>query len=296
MGIRLGGALALGLSFAVMVGPALAADAHAGFVECPPVNAPIYGPVLTLSPKVTERFVMINAPCADPVAGEIIYSQTPGSHPAVLFVHWLGDPKTTNHTEFEADAIALAERGVTSLLIDAIWSKPGWFDKVGVSAKADVAQANGQLAGLYSALDVLEDEEGVDPDRIAYVGHDFGAMFGALLASDDTRLRYVVLMAGVPTFSEWYLLGKAHPNREAYVRALDDDLDIPASLARSKARAFLFQFAAHDRYISAERAAGFSGSSPLPRAVMTYDTDHALAVPQATADRRAWLIEHLFAP
>jgi len=27
---------------------------------------------------------------------------------------------------------------------------------------------------------------------------------------------------------------------------------------------------------------------------MSYDADHSLAVPQAAADRRAWLLEHLF--
>ncbi len=80
-------------------------------------------------------------------------------------------------------------------------------------------------------------------------------------------------MAGVPTLSEWYLLGKTHPQKDAYVRALDA-LDITASLGRSKAKAFLFQFAARDHYITADRAAAFASASPLPRAVMTYDADH----------------------
>jgi len=177
----------------------------------------------------------------------------------VLFVHWLGDAPTTNHTEFEADAIALAKRGVTSVLIDAMWSRPDWFDKVGVSAEADIAQAKAQLGDLSAALDLLERQKGVDPHRIAYVGHDFGAMFGALLAGDDPRPSYVVLMAGVPTLSEWYLLGKTHPQKDAYVRALDA-LDITASLGRSKAKAFLFQFAAHDHYIAADRAAAFAAA------------------------------------
>ena len=51
------------------------------------------------------------------ISGELIPGQGAGPHPAVLFVHWLGDPPTTNHTEFEADAGALAKLGVTSLLV-----------------------------------------------------------------------------------------------------------------------------------------------------------------------------------
>jgi len=278
MGIRLGGALALAFLL-LAIGPAEAAN-------CPPA----LGPVRTLAPKITARPILVGEGCAK---GEIISGPSVGLHPGVLFVHWLGDAPTTNHTEFEADAIALAKRGVTSVLIDAMWSKSDWFDKVGVSADADVAQAKAQLGDLSAALDLLERQKGVDPRRIAYVGHDFGAMFGALLAGDDPRPSYVVLMAGVPTLSEWYLLGKTHPQKDAYVRALDA-LDITASLGRSKAKAFLFQFAAHDHYIAADRAAAFAAASPLPRAVMSYDADHSLAAPQAAADRRAWLLEHLF--
>ena len=280
MVIRLGGALAL--TFLLLaINPARAA-------ECPAAT----GSVRTLAPKITARPIVVGAACAK---GEIISGPSAGPHPGVLFVHWLGDPKTTNHTEFEADAVALARRGVTSVLVDAMWSREDWFDKVGVSAEADVAQASGQLAGLSAALDLLERQKGIDPHRIAYVGHDFGAMFGALLAGDDPRPSYIVLMAGVPTLSEWYLLGKTHSQKDAYVRALDA-LDITASLGRSKAKAFLFQFAAHDHYIAADRATAFAAASPLPRAVMTYDADHSLAVPQAAGDRRAWLLEHLFPP
>ncbi|MDP9025245.1 MAG: hypothetical protein M3N13_07720 [Candidatus Eremiobacteraeota bacterium] len=65
-------------------------------------------------------------------------------HPGALFVHWLGDPKTTNRTEFEPDAIALAKKGVTSLLMDAMWSKEHWFEK-GRSTSSDYAASIAQV-------------------------------------------------------------------------------------------------------------------------------------------------------
>ncbi len=256
------------------------------------VGAATAAPIRHIAPGIDAGEIYLREDGSGPVTGELIKGAGKGLHPAVLFVHWLGDPKTTNHTEFEADAVALAKRGITSLLVDAMWAKPDWFDKVGVSADADVAQAREQIAELRAALDALQALKGVDRTRIAYVGHDFGAMFGALLAGEDARPKVYVLMAGVPTMSEWYLLGKKHPDRDAYVAALDR-LDITGSLARSKARAILFQFAAHDHYITAERAAAFAATAPLPRGVFTYDADHSLAVPQAAADRRAWLIENL---
>ncbi|MEA2687459.1 MAG: hypothetical protein QOD51_66, partial [Candidatus Eremiobacteraeota bacterium] len=47
--------------------------------------------------------------------------------PAVLWVHWLGEPATTNHREFMTDAQELAKRGVVSMLLDMPWSQKDWF-------------------------------------------------------------------------------------------------------------------------------------------------------------------------
>ncbi len=261
------------------------------------VAAPALGQAAarTLAPGVSAEDVTFTSPAGAAVTGEVIHGPGKGPHPAVLFVHWLGDPKTTNHTEFEPDAIALAKKGVTSLLVDTFWARPGWFDTVGKSADADVAQGREQVAQLRRALDLLERQPGVDKARIAYVGHDFGAMFGALLAGEDSRPKVFVLMAGVPTLSQWYLLGKQHPQRDAYVAAIDA-LDIRGGLKASHARTFLFQFAAKDHYVKPADAAAFAEAAPLPRGVFTYDADHDLDVPQAHADRLAWLTEQLLGP
>ena len=252
-------------------------------------------PEKKLAPDVSALAISFTSPSGKAVDGELVMGRGKGPHPAVLFVHWLGDPKTTNRTEFEPDAVALARKGVTSLLVDTVWARPGWFDTVGKSSDEDVAQAREQLAELRRGLDILALQPSVDPARIAYVGHDFGAMFGALLAGVDSRPRVFVLMAGVPTMSQWYLLGKTHPQREAYVAALDA-LDIKKSLGASHAKGFLFQFASKDHYVKPQDAAAFFEAAPLPRGLFTYDADHDLDTPQAHADRLAWLVEQLLGP
>jgi len=283
----------IALAFAFLTASAAAAEAPSfGYDNAAPLNA-VYGPAKALAPKVMARSVSFTSE-GRKVTGEIISGPAAGARPGVLFVHWLGEPKTTNHTEFEKDAIALARHGITSLLIDAMWSEgETWFDKVGVSSARDLAEARGQVVDIRRALDLLDAQKGIDPARVALVGHDFGAMFGVLAAGVDARPRLLVLMAGVPTFSEWYLLGKKHPDREAYVRDLSV-LDTTPALNRAKARAVLFQFSAKDRYISTERAALFSATTILPHGAFFYDVDHSLEVPQAFADRQAWLIQQLF--
>ena len=72
------------------------------------------------------------------------------------------------------------------------------------------------------------------------------------------------------------------------------DVAIESARAEAKAKGFLFQFAARDHYIAAPRAEAFIAAAPLPKGVFWYDTGHALAVPDAFADRQAWLAEKLF--
>jgi hypothetical protein len=219
------------------------------------------------------------------------------ARPGVLFVHWLGDAATTNHTEFEADAVALAKRGAVCVLLDAMWSTTiasngnDWFEK-GRTTSTDYANSIQQVIDLRRGIDLLLSEN-ADPDRIAYVGHDFGSMYGAVLAGVDTRPSFFVLMAGNPSFSNWYLLGKKPADIPAFVKQMEP-LDPMPYLARSTAKGFLFQFATHDDYITNADAATFASAAPLPRGVFLYNTDHALKVPDAAADRLAWLETRLF--
>ena len=107
------------------------------------------------------------------ITGVVVEGRGLKPHPGVLFVHWLGDEKTTNHTEFEPDAIALARKGVTSVLIDAMWARANWFEK-GRTPATDFANSVSQVIDLRRSLDLLTSLPDVDPGRIAYVGHDFG--------------------------------------------------------------------------------------------------------------------------
>ena len=229
----------------------------------------------------------VNAAGTGRIHANLVLPERPDGS-AVLFVHWLGDdPKATNLEEFKPDALALAEKGTTSLLIDAPWSDPNWFEKVR-SPATDYAASIAQVKDLRRSLDVLLATRGVDPHKLAYVGHDFGAMYGAVLSGVDPRPAYYVLAAGTTTFSSWFLLGAKPADPAAYVASMQP-LDPLPYLARSQARGFLLQFALHDEYIPAAKAQAFAAAAPEPKRIAYYDTNHALAIPAARADRIAWL-------
>lgn len=215
-------------------------------------------------------------------------------HGAALFVHWLGDPKTTNLTEFIPDALSLAHQGCVSLLIDAMWSQPNWYEHIRLPSN-DYAKSIEQVVDLRRSLDLLEQQPGVDARRIAFVGHDFGAMYGSVLSGVDTRPRWYVLIAGNPSFSEWYLLyPKLHPpkDRAAYIAQMAR-LDPALYLGESHADEFLLQFSRRDDYIPIDHALRFADAAPLPHGLFIYNSDHSLNVPTAFTDRIGWLQKRL---
>lgn len=216
---------------------------------------------------------------------------TGASHPGVLFVHWYGPPAlTSNRTQFIPDAIELAKSGVVSLLIDTPWSKPEYFRER--KREGDYARSVQEVKELRRALDVLLSNPSIDRERIAYVGHDFGAMYGALAAECDARTKAFVFMAGTQSFSDWFLYGPKPPDEEkqkfiAEMAPLDPIKYLPR-LKMPK----LLQFADKDEHVSKERADALAAAAAEPKTVRVYSTGHELNA-EATRDRIAWLKEQL---
>jgi dienelactone hydrolase len=218
------------------------------------------------------------------------------SHPGVLFVHWLEDNSpTANRTEFLDEAIELsASSGAVAVLPDTMWTKAGWFAKR--NPAEDYASSIRQTNELRRALDLLASRPGVDAGRLLLVGHDFGAMYGAVAAGlEPARVKAFVFMAGTQSFSDWFLL---YPKLagEARQKVIDRlaPLDPTRYLAKLRSVPVLLQFGTKDRYVSRGAADALIASVPGPKTSRFYDADHSLAKPgEVRADRIAWLKQQL---
>ncbi len=213
-----------------------------------------------------------------------------GSRAGVLYVHWLGAPVTTNRTEFLNEAVALASQGIVSVLVDAMWAEPKWYPNR--IPEKDYENSVAQVIDLRRALDLLLAQPGVDPSRIAYVGHDFGAMYGIVMGAVDRRPTTYVLMAGTPRFVDWMLFARQPEDPAAY-RAQMAPLDPLRFVAQLAPAPVFFQFAATDEYVSAEAAAQFYAAAQPRKQMATYTADHSLQTPEAAADRITWLVREL---
>jgi dienelactone hydrolase len=210
-----------------------------------------------------------------------------GRHPATMFLHWLAEPAVSNRGEFLDEAVGLAQHGMVALLPQLVF--PITVFPVGNSS--DRASIVAQAVQLRRGLDLLDARNDVDRHRVAVVGHDYGAMYATLLGSVDRhRIAALVVMAADATWANWfvlYFLDLPADQVPAYQR-LFHSLD-PINRIGCTSRPLLLQYATNDVYIPSGVMYAMASAAGARTTFDTYDTDHALAVPAALADRDAFL-------
>lgn len=244
---------------------------------------------------VTEvEFVAGDEAAGEPrrVPATLVRPAGAGPFAAVLWVHWLGDPATTNRTQFLEEAVALAREGVVSLLVEAMWARPHWYKER--TFATDRGASVRQVVELRRALDVLLAQPGVEAARVALVGHDYGAMHAALMAGVESRVRAYVLIAGTPSLLDWAFFA-AKPEAMADYLAQMQPLELGDSLARNPRSEFLLQYAEKDEYVPLAKAVEFFAAVAGPKRLIVYGgASHAMTeVPAIRADRTAWLRQEL---
>jgi dienelactone hydrolase len=195
------------------------------------------------------------------------------SQAGVLFLHWLGDVHS-DRTEFLGEAVGLAQQGVVSVLPQGRFP---WVSSPDGTSH-DVTLVKDQLHAFRRALDALAGMRAVDPKRIGLVGHDYGAMYGSLLADRDHRVSTLVLETPDSLWGNWfatYWLGlDPGPARDAYY-AMFDGLD-PIDHTSRLGRHVLLQWAGDDVYIPSEVRDAFAAASPDAKVELFDGVDHQL--------------------
>jgi dienelactone hydrolase len=229
-------------------------------------------------------------PGQDPVNAYLVVPEGKGPFAGVLWVHWLGEPATTNRTEFLKEAVSLAPKGVVSLLVDAMWSAPEWYVKR--VPEADYENSIRQVVAIRRAMDLLVARGDVDKARVGYVGHDYGGMYGMIANGLDRRARTHVYIAVVPSLSAWAFFSRQPASKVEYLRK-NAVLELTEYVRQVRGASTLFQFAKNDVYVSRADSAVLMGAAADPKERRFYDADHAMAVAPAVSDRDAWLLKEL---
>jgi dienelactone hydrolase len=244
---------------------------------------------------------------ASPKGGRItaylIVPSTKGSHAGVVYGHW----GNGNRTEFLSEAIALARVGTVSVLIDYPWERTGewWQPQFGFNEPEKRTEQYLQaITDLQRAIDLLLARSDVDPNRIAYVGHSYGAQWGAVLAALDKRIKTAVLMAGVPSAASIWLEATNDASLVGFRKNLPqgvlekfvevyNKLDAVKFVPHAAPVSLLFQFGYQERYIHDHHMRQYAEAASQPKQVKWYDAGHDLLSMEALLDRENWLRKEL---
>ena len=264
---------------------------------------------LDIHDKVIEEFaggtlhdITYTSPKGGPVSAYLVIPNGKGRFAAVLFGHWGNGTRA----EFIPEAKIYARAGGVSLIPDYPWDRPQpWhrtpdhFDKPELDREIEI-QA---LVDLRRGIDLLLARPDVDPNRLAYVGHSYGAQWGSILSAVDKRMKTSVLMAGVAEMADILLRSddpgmvdfrKSQPagQLEKYAQ-VTGDIDAIHFVGRAAPIPLLLQFANYEQYFDKTSMQHYAAAASDPKKVLYYDTGHDLNDPQALDDRYNWLVKHI---
>jgi dienelactone hydrolase len=264
---------------------------------------------LDIHDRIIEEFnggtlhdISYTSPRGGPVGAYLIVPNGKGPFAAVLFGHWGNGTRA----EFIPEAKIYARAGAVSLIPDYPWDRsqpwhksPDHFDKPELDREIEI-QA---VLDLRRGIDLLIARPDVDPKRLAYVGHSYGAQWGSILSAVDKRMKTSVLMAGVAEMADILLRSddpgmvefrKSQPagQLEKYAR-ITGDIDAIQLVDRAAPIPLLLQFANYEKYFDKTSMQHYVAAASDPKKVLYYDTGHDLNDPQAFEDRYDWLVNYV---
>jgi len=241
---------------------------------------------------IERQLMVMQTPFSYRRMAEIIRPEKEGSYPVILYVHWY-EPEShdSNRSQFVEEAKEMARSGTICLLIETLWSDFDFFLKR--TQDDDKQNSIDEVVNIRRAMDFLLSQPGVDSKRFAYVGHDFGGMYGVLAGSLDQRPTHYVIMAATPRFPDWYLyLPKLEGDvRDVFIKQMSA-IDPIAHVQNLSPASIFFQFGMDDPHVPRERAEEFFTTTQEPKEMKWYEAGHGLN-PTATEDRKSWLREKL---
>ncbi|HWX25608.1 MAG TPA: acetylxylan esterase, partial [Vicinamibacteria bacterium] len=204
--------------------------------------------------------LVYTSPKGGKVTGFVVAPVGPGPFAGIVFGHW----GPGNRTEFLPEAALYAQAGAVSVMIDYPWVRPApWRVNQGrgfAEPEKDRASWEAAVVDLRRALDLLTSRSDVDRTRIGYVGHSYGAQWGAILTAVDHRIKATVLVGGVPS-SEATTVEIDDPDMVEMIKAhtkeqIDHYFEVnrPYDAIRyvpfAAPTPLFFQFARHERFLN----------------------------------------------
>jgi dienelactone hydrolase len=246
------------------------------------------GPQRRVDGGVVVRQVLFRSG-SDRIAGYLVVP--PGAKepaPAVLYLHGAGGDRTEQLPYAER----LAREGAFGLTITV--PSPAKTPPAGATPEEVLRWQRDAIVGDVVAarrgLDLLVEDDRVDPDRLGLVGWSMGGRLATIVAGVDRRLRATVLMSTGAVPVQEYVDAAPEELRDDVADVLPP-IDPLAYVGRIGG-ALLVQDGRSDSVVPARALQAVADGAPHGAAIRWYATDHALDE-RATQERLAWLESEL---
>ena len=258
-------------------------------------------PVQTLDGGIEIHDVSWESPGGGRVSAWMVAPPGDGPFAGLAYLHG----SETDRDDFLDEAVAMAHAGAVSIVLDAPFARTGTSRKAfllnfGLAERERDMTAQA-VVDLRRAYDVLAERGDVDPDRLGFVGHSWGASLGVVLAAVDARPGSLVLITGRPSWTGFLEAETEGWVRSAHERAGDEDwqrylelmapLDAMAEIDNVDAGRLYLQYGSADDVVPEDVSAQLIDAAEGAMSDL-YPAPHALN-DDATADRVAWLVERL---
>lgn len=234
------------------------------------------------------------------VPAYLVVPEGKGPFAGVIWGHWYwGNSAVRNRKEFLDEAVALAQAGVVSLSTDGPIARPGHVENKDPLSEQEIADLVQQVTDMRRGVDLLLARKDVDPKRIAYVGHSYNSVVGAILSGVERRFKAFVLMAGTmsdeitmktPEYQE-YRQKVGAEKHDAFV-AKYSWTDQGKYVSHAAPAVVFLQYGSQEKFLTPERARLYAAVVSEPKRFELYDAPHALNA-AARRDRIAFLTEQL---
>ncbi len=215
-------------------------------------------------------------------------------HPTVLWLHREG--AEVKRAMFVQEAEALAASGIASLLVELPFKQP--FVHRGSNNEGDADVIRNAVMDARRAMDWAGARPEFNIDKLAVVGHRYGAWAAALLTAVDKRVDAAVLMSPPGKPSGWLQVTE-QPRAKQFREGFDKDAWIayltaiepldPEKWVGFAAPAKLhFQFASSDAWVQTLEQVDLYRAASQPKSRLMFESDEMLN-DEARKDRQAWL-------
>lgn len=215
-----------------------------------------------------------------------------GPFAGIIFQHGGDQSRLT----YLSEAVLLARSGAVSFITDIDFPDPD-------PAKWEQFRGNyiTMVINLRRALDLMLSRDDVDKNRIAYVGHSYGAMLGGILTATEKRIKTFVLLGGLASTTHhirtspwWQRFRSSVPadKLEEYLAALKV-VDPAEYIGRSAPATLLIQCGSYDEGVPPPDCRGLYEAAGAPKEIKWYACNHDFHDLDAILDRMKWVRDKL---